>query len=208
VSPPAARIARSPLAAPLRRAASALLGGRRRQVRVLTGAGRGGRMVLDLGHEKAYWAGVYEPLVQEVLRERLRAGAFFWDVGAHIGFFSVCAVRLGARALAFEPAPANAERLRLHGALNGFDVIEAAAWSDDRGVDLLAGPSSEQWRASSGGPTRSVVLDAAELRAAGHTTLVCELHSEEAAAGVRALLAGWRLRPLGHEWRLLAEPRN
>ena len=191
-------------------------------------------MVLDLGHEKAYWAGVYEPLVQEVLRERLRAGAFFWDVGAHIGFFSVCAVRLGARALAFEPAPANAERLRLHGALNGFDVIEAAAWSDDRGVDLLAGPSSEQWRASSGGPTRSVVLDvvarergipdllkldvegaevealrgAAELLAAGRTTLVCELHSEEAAAGVRALLAGWRLRPLGHESRLLAEPPN
>lgn len=208
------------------------LGGRARTLRILGGAGRGGRMKLDLAREKAYWAGVYEPDVQAVLRERLRTGSVFWDVGAHIGFFSVCAARLGARVVAIEPAAENLERLRRHGVLNGFDVIGAAAWRDADGVSLSPGPTPEQWRVGGEGQVPSLRLDdlarerglpdlikldvegaeaavlegAAEILAARRTTILCELHGDEQATLVRELLAGWRQTSLGHEWRLLAEP--
>jgi FkbM family methyltransferase len=47
----------------------------------------------------------------------------FWDVGAHIGFFSALAARLvapGGRVHSFEPLPANRERLAQTVDLNGL----------------------------------------------------------------------------------------
>lgn len=226
------RAARGPLVNAAGIVVARALGGRVRSLRILGGAARGGRMELDLAREKAYWAGIYEPDVQAVLRERLRPGSVFWDVGAHVGFFSVCAARLGARVVAFEPAPENLTRLRRHAALNGFEVIGAAAWRDSQGVSLTSGPTSEQWRADGGGEVASVALDdvarerglpdlikldvegaeaavlagATEILAARRTAFMCELHGDEQAAQVRDLLAGWRLTPVGSAWRLLAEP--
>lgn len=228
-----AKLARSGLTAPARRLAGKALGGRQRRVRILSGAGRGGVMELDLGREKAYWAGVYEPDVQAILRRELGEGSVFWDVGAHLGFFSVCARRLGAAAVAFEAAPENAARLRRHGELNGFAVVEAAVWRDAGGVELQPGPSPEQWAVRGGGSTPSVTLDesvrgsawptllkldveggggavlegAAAIVAAGRTTFVCELHGADEAREVRRLLGGYELVPGGSPSRLVARPR-
>lgn len=227
-----ARLARSRLTAPARRLAGKALGGRQRRVRILTGAGRGGVMELDLGREKAYWAGVYEPDVQAILAVELGPQSVFWDVGAHLGFFSVCARRLGAAAVAFEAAPENATRLRRHGELNGFDVVEAAVWRDAGGVRLERGPTPEQWAVHAGGDTRSVTLDetarasarptlvkldvegaagavlegATGIVAARQTTFVCELHGSEEEREVRRLLDGYELVSAGMPSRLVARP--
>ena len=137
-------------------------------------------MELDLGREKAYWTGVYESEVQAILAAELGPESVFWDVGAHLGFFSVCARRLGAAAVAFEAAPDNAVRLRRHGELNGFAVVEAAVWRDAGGVGLDRGPSPEQWAVHAGGDTRSVTLD--------------DTASESAWLTVRAWVTGTTIR--------------
>lgn len=229
-----ARAARSPLARPVRALVNAVVGDEMRVVRVLTGAARGARLELDLSQEKAYWLGHYERDLQELLRERLRRGDVFWDVGAHIGFFAVCACSLGARVVALEPAPENARRVRRNAELNGFDVqvVEAAAWSDAGGVELLPGASASEWRVRAGGSTPTVALDdvdaprpalvkldvegAAGLALAGAARtlveakpiVVCEVHDAEEEAGVRAALAAYTVKHAGSPARLVAFPRS
>ena len=189
-------------------------------------------MELDLGREKAYWTGVYESEVQAILAAELGPESVFWDVGAHLGFFSVCARRLGAAVVAFEAAPENAVRLRRHGELNGFAVVEAAVWRDAGGVGLERGNSPEQWAVHAGGETRSVTLDettsafawptlvkldvegaggpvlegAAAIVAARRTTFVCEIHGSDEEREVRRLLEGYDLVPAGTASRLVARP--
>jgi len=86
--------------------------------------------------------GAVEPKVQNVLRERLAAGATFYDVGANIGFFSLLGARLvgpSGRVVAFEVDPENASRLREHAERNAFswlNVEETAAWSKSGAVSF------------------------------------------------------------------------
>lgn len=217
---------------PLRRLVGSALGGRPRRVRVLSGRARGARLELDLAREKAYWAGIYEPEVQALLAGVLAPGAVFYDVGGHIGFFSVLAARLGASVVAFEPLPENADRIRRNAALNGFavEVIEAAAWDSDTGVSLVAGDSSSEWRAAPAGSSPSVSLDgfaaarrppdvikidvegaevrvlagAARILAERRPVVICEVHGREQRERVRQLLEGYDVETLGSEWRLVA----
>ena len=54
--------------------------------------------------------------VQQALVEIVQPGAVVWDVGAHIGFFTLLLSRLvGSSGVvhAFEPWPANVDRLRM-----------------------------------------------------------------------------------------------
>jgi FkbM family methyltransferase len=64
-----------------------------------------------------------------VWREWLRQGDLFIDVGANIGLYTIYAVERGARTIAVEPDPVNAERIRENLAANGYraEVIEMAA---------------------------------------------------------------------------------
>jgi FkbM family methyltransferase len=83
-------------------------------VSVRSGAGAGIRLPIDARTEKFYWTGMHERPVQDALARTLRPGMTVWDVGAHIGFFSALASRLvGPTGVvhAFEPLPANRERL-------------------------------------------------------------------------------------------------
>lgn len=201
---------------------------------MLTGAARGAWLELDLVREQAYWAGVYEPEVQEALALALAPGAVFYGVGGHIGFFSVLAARLGASVVVFEPLPENAERIRRNAALNGFDieVIEAAAWDSGEGVSLVAGDSSSEWRAAPEGPSPSVSLDefaalhpppdvikidvegaearvlagAARLLAERRPIVICEVHGREERELVRQLLRDYEVETLRSDWRLVARP--
>jgi len=230
------RAAATPAAAPVRRLVNRLVGGRARVVRILSGAGRGARLELDLTREKAYWLGYYEGPVQRFLQEQVVPGAVVYDVGAHIGFVSLCAARLGARVFAFEASPENVSRLRRTAALNGLpiEVVERAVWDSDEGVALVPGASASEWRSSPGGAVPSTTLDAfasthpapdvvkidvegAEARvlrgarrllAERRPVVVCEVHGEAQRAEVRRLLAEYDVEPLESEWRLVARPRG
>jgi FkbM family methyltransferase len=50
-----------------------------------------------------YRSGVFEPCLTKFLVRSLEEGAVFFDVGAHIGYFSLLAKHLGAEVHAFEP---------------------------------------------------------------------------------------------------------
>jgi FkbM family methyltransferase len=155
-------------------------------------------------------------------------------LGAHHGFFSIAAARLGARVYAFEPVDANLRRLHRNIELNGADVaVVAAAVSDAAGrLGLARGKSSAQWRMEPGDEVTSVSLDdfardhpaprvvkidveGAELRVLRgaerllrehRPILVCELHGRENREQVRGLLEGYEFSTLESERRLVAVP--
>jgi FkbM family methyltransferase len=228
------RVRESSFARPLRAIVNAVVGARPRVVRVRGGVAKGARMSLDLRREKAYWLGIYEPSIQDFLARHLEAGDVLYDVGAHVGFFSVCGARLGARGYAFEPSPENADRLRVNARLAGgaFEVVETAVWDGDEGVALAPAGGSSQWRAEAGGSVSSIRIDdfvaehapptlikidvegaeARVLRGARATlerlrpVVLCEAHGDAELAEVRSLLEAYRIEPLGHAWRLAAYP--
>ncbi len=90
-----------------------------------------------------YESGLNELPVQQALKEHLKPGDVFYDVGANIGFFGVLGARLvgtSGKVVAFEPVPQNAALIRENFALNGFAharVVEKAVASHSGRVDLL-----------------------------------------------------------------------
>jgi len=143
--------------------------------RVERGLGQGLWLELNPRTGQQYLRGEVEPLIQQVLSERLKPGMVFFDLGANIGFFTLLAARLvgvSGKVFSFEPEPGNADRLRRNIARNDFTnvtVIEAGAWSASGYVNFVAGdPSSPDHgigkfqtgdRAVSGTPTRCLSLD-------------------------------------------------
>ncbi|HUZ81831.1 MAG TPA: FkbM family methyltransferase [Gaiellaceae bacterium] len=226
LSSPAARLARG--------AVNRATGDEIRVVRVLSGVARGSRLALDLSKEKAYWIGHYERPLQHFLRENVGSSDVFFDVGAHVGFFSVCAARLGARVVAVEPDTDNAARLRRNVELNGLDiaVVEAAAWVDTGTVALVPGGSAKEFQVAPGKGVLSISLDdlaarygsptvikldveGAEARAlegARHVLsdvqpiVVCELHGAEQRERVVTLLDGYSVEKLESPDGLVARP--
>jgi FkbM family methyltransferase len=226
-------VARTRIGGLLRRGVNSVLGDERRVVRVRSGVARGALLELDLRREKAYWLGHYEPAVQDVLARHAGPGAVVYDIGAHVGFFSVAAARRGAAVFAFEASPENAARVRRNAELNPstLAVVEAAVWDDDAGVDLVSGETSSEWSVRGGGATPSVTIDgfasshpppsfvkldaegaelrilrgAAETVRAYRPVIVCEVHGE--GSGLEALLPGYRIERLGPS-RVLATPQG
>lgn len=216
----------------LRRVVNAVAGDEIRVVRVLSGVARGRRLALNLSTEKAYWLGSYERPVQRLFLATLRRGDVVYDLGAHVGFFSVCAASLGAQVVAVEPDPANAERLRRNARLNALDitVVEAAAWNETGTVRLVGGRSAKEHAAIPGDGVASISLDdlveghgmpslikldveGAESRVLeggrrmlgeASPSFVCELHGDEQRRRVPELLPGYRIVELDSPYRILA----
>lgn len=65
--------------------------GTRAWVQVRNGLGKGLWLHFDPRYEHSYLNGAHEPEVQRLLAEWLRPGDVFYDIGAHIGFFSLIA---------------------------------------------------------------------------------------------------------------------
>ena len=94
------------------------------QVEIAGGVLARARMALDLQMEKDYWLGTYEPDLQAAAAHFIRTGMTVYDVGANIGYISLIAARLNGpdgRVFAFEPLPANVERLQQNITLNALD---------------------------------------------------------------------------------------
>ena len=105
-------------------------------VQVQNGLASGLWIHIDLVNERTWWFGTHEPGTQEALRRALGPDKVMYDVGAHIGFYTLPAARLGAKVIAFEPDPESAARLRVHVDRNGLGdkvrIVEAAVWSSSR----------------------------------------------------------------------------
>lgn len=146
-----------PIARPLRRALPASAPKDARFVAVCGGELRGMQMLIDLATEKYYWLGTHEQRVQELLAREIAPGDVAYDVGAHIGFFSLLmARRAGAGGLvhAFEPLPANAYRLRENAVANNLTNItvhELALGDSDGEARFAPGATSLEGRLSNAG---------------------------------------------------------
>ena len=103
-------------------------------VKIQQGFAKGLWIRIDISRERSWWAGTHEPAIQKILRQIVGEDTVLYDVGAHIGFFSLPAARIAARVIAFEPDPENAARLRAHVVRNRLghkiEVLETALWSD------------------------------------------------------------------------------
>jgi FkbM family methyltransferase len=86
---------------------------------------------------------VGELAVQKAVREHLRPGMTFYDLGANIGFYSLMAARLvgpAGRVIAFEADPEIASRLRDNLAYNKLDnvtVEQKAVWFESAIVSFV-----------------------------------------------------------------------
>jgi FkbM family methyltransferase len=129
-------------------------GYRRRRVRfeplvpVLRGLGSGIRLPF---REFRYLGGSYERPVQAALAEHLGPGDIFWDIGAHVGFFTMLGSRLvgaSGRVHAFEPHPANRRRIEAVVAANralNVEVHELAIMSSTGETALRGHKSTAMW---------------------------------------------------------------
>ncbi len=174
-------------------------------VQVRRGAAQGLWLHLNPRTGRAYFEGQGEPEVQAALREHLRPGMTFYDIGANIGFFSLPAARLVGKegqVVAFEADPEIAARLREHAERNGFPWIkveEKAVWSAARTVQFERGNTGnaieveavsmdEYTRATAApdfvkcdveGAEVEVIRGARQLMREKRPGILCEMHGAE-----------------------------
>jgi FkbM family methyltransferase len=83
----------------------------------------------DYGHNSLFWLGTKDPWDLLHLQRLVRPGDVILDVGANFGYYAAtlaAALDRQCRVHAFEPAPANFERLRRHLAWNGLEEVVRA----------------------------------------------------------------------------------
>jgi FkbM family methyltransferase len=142
--------------------------GERTWVRIEQGLGRGLWVKIEPYWEPGYLQGSPEPGVTECLLQHLSEGDCFYDIGAHIGYYSlVAARRVGPQGhvVAVEPDPDNIETLRENTMKNHFswvEIVTAAVWNSvgemlfEKGADT---PSRMAGRIVKDGTSSSVPDD-------------------------------------------------
>jgi FkbM family methyltransferase len=70
-----------------------------------------------------FFKGHYEPAVTKLIKEHLRPGGVFVDVGANVGVHTLVGARIAREVIALEPVPEIAERLRANCELNGLTNV-------------------------------------------------------------------------------------
>jgi FkbM family methyltransferase len=114
---------------------------RQMEVRVIAGPLRGARWLRGSGPD-GYWVGLYEPDDTAAFASFVSEGSIVWDVGAHVGYYTLLALRRGAaRVLSVEPMPRNRQLLQRHLELNrlsGRVRVADVAISDRVGEAWLA----------------------------------------------------------------------
>jgi FkbM family methyltransferase len=94
---------------------------------IRSGPGKGLWIHLNPRYEMEYLEGGYEAPVERILLSHLRPGTVFYDVGAHIGVFSLIAarnLRAHGSVFVFEPDPSNVRRIKEHASRNQLDSIQ------------------------------------------------------------------------------------
>jgi FkbM family methyltransferase len=167
-------------------------------VEVRSGPAQGISLLIDAKKEKYLWTGQHEPAVQRAMTALLRPGMTFWDVGAHLGFFTLLAARLvgcTGHVHAFEPVEQNRQQLMAAVDRNGCAnvVIHALAFSSTAGQALLhAHESSAMWSLAGEGEdgvrVQYETLDSVELPAPDLVKIDVEGAELDVLRGGRKLL--------------------
>jgi FkbM family methyltransferase len=106
--------------------------------RISSGVGEG--LLFDATESRiAYLLGTYCSEEQSLLADCISSGDIFYDVGAHVGFYSVVGARLvgeEGKVVAFEPVPEIAKKCKYNLKQNGFHnaVVVEAAVGEKKGV--------------------------------------------------------------------------
>jgi FkbM family methyltransferase len=120
-------------------------------VPIVAGPNRGMRWRVG-AFDHGCWLGSFEQEKQQRLRDRLREGMTVFDIGAHVGFYTLLmsrAVGDSGRVFAFEPWPENITDCLAHVRMNRMAnvVIVPAAVGNTRGLTSFAsGESSSTGR--------------------------------------------------------------
>jgi len=99
---------------------------------------RGNKWVVTSGVLE-YYLGCFEPTKVKQIKAHVEEGKVFYDLGAHVGYFSLLAAALvkgSGRVISFEPNPENIRYLERHVSMNDYSnvkIVEAAI-SDVNGV--------------------------------------------------------------------------
>jgi FkbM family methyltransferase len=134
-------------------------------VRIVQGPLRGKKWVRGSG-VNGYWLGSYEWKEQSALIAQLTPGNVFFDIGAHVGFYSLLAATvMGTSGVvyAFEPVHDNLAFLRKHIDMNGYmniHVIETAIGDVDGTANFMLGAGSSLGTLS---PLGEVVVSVARI---------------------------------------------
>lgn len=180
---------------------------RARWVQVARGPGRGLALLVYPRYDLEYVRGDHEFWMQDQLSLWLSQGDVFFDVGAHLGFFSLVAARLvGSKGavFAFEPDPDNFARLQANIARNGTHWVSShpVAVSDRRGPAPFA-PNS-----AAGSRMQGRVLAEEPATAADILTVqavILDDHYDGRSGVVKVDVEGGELLVLKGAPRLLAE---
>lgn len=185
--------------------------------RVLSGPLRGAYW-LPSSASHGCWLGTYERRHQRLLSRLVKRGSVVFDVGAHVGFFSLLAARLAGsegHVVAFEPLPCNADQLQRHVTYNQLSNVRLlrVAVGERSGTAAFAAheESSMGSLADNGRPVDIVAID--DLVAAGEIPLPDVVKVDVEGAELRVLHGGAatfaRRRPAlllaAHGWRQWTE---
>lgn len=93
---------------------------------IMQGPGKGLKWIVG-AYNHGCWLGSYEYEKQIVLKDLVRPGDTVYDLGAHVGYFTIIFARLvgpAGKVYAFEPFAANHELLTAHLRLNHLGNVE------------------------------------------------------------------------------------
>lgn len=189
--------------------------GRRIWVRLESGLAKGLWMQVDPYREQEYLRGTAETEVRKALATHLKPGGCFFDLGAHVGVYSLIASRLvgpQGKVVAFEPDPLNARLIGEHAARNGLSNIsvqQVAVWRSEREVRFRRGGDQRTGESS----RRGTVVDSAPALGPGEIISVQAVSLDHFAAGncspavIKIDVEGAECEVLGGATELLARAR-
>lgn len=182
------------------------------ETKVAGGMLAGTHLLLYLQSEKDYWLGTYEMELQKASQDWVKPGMVAYDLGANVGYVSLMLAKqvgAGGKVFAFEPLPANQERLRANLGLNPQVQVRLVpmAVSDKSGsqtFQLHASDDMGKLRGSAGRPADylgKILVEAISLDdfVFGHQNPVPDVVKMDIEGGEVLAFGGMR--------RLLAEVR-
>lgn len=97
----------------------------RMAVRILQGKLKGKKWIKGSG-VNGYWLGSYERKQTEIFGKTVNKGDVVFDIGAHVGFYSLLSAELTGKygkVFSFEPLPENVKFLKKHVEINNYKNI-------------------------------------------------------------------------------------